>query len=267
MCDMRKFTVIYYGYMRQCPTTIHSHLEQLYLHFSDARCVFSVWGRMWDCSPLDHPRFELPASQEYLPRWLDSRLAAWSVHQPDQDGMQELVRANSIPATNCFGQQTWRVASYCKSLQDASRTALSSSTDEYFLYCRPDLRFENEFKPHIPDGCDCASNCGIDWLPDGSRRIGQAAVKGMNKNFLDQLFFANRRCVERISTLFDELPRLHRKGVEVNYETLVGWHLHGADLRWTAANLAHVSLIRPRGVVNDRLHILYPTGVGPAVEH
>jgi hypothetical protein len=162
MSEIRKFTVIYYGYMRQCPSTIHSHLEHLYMPFPESRMVFSAWSRLWDSSPVPHPSFDIDASLDLLPRWVEGRLAGWNVNTPDPHSMQEVVRALHIPEVNCFGQPTWRVVSYCKSLQEAARFALSSSADEHFLFCRPDLRFEADLRPHIPDGCDCASNCGID---------------------------------------------------------------------------------------------------------
>lgn len=268
MSKIEKFTVIYYGYLRQAPSTIHSHLEHVYNPFPQTRCIFSTWSKLWEVPPLDHAHSDMAAEVRLFPRWLDDICLGFHVHQQDHGSIQSLISSLHIPEMNCFNQATWRVSSYCKSLQDAARLALEASGDDHFLFCRPDLRFEGDLQPHIPGPQDCASNCGIDWMPDGSRRIGQAQVKGVpGRGFLDQLYLMTRRATERMSTIYDSIPDMWNQRVEINYETLVGWHLKLGGLDWTSADLAPISLIRPRGVVDGRLRIVYPGGAGPTTEH
>jgi len=263
MVDGERFTVVHYGYLRTAPLAMASHHDHLYRRYPEARCAFSVWEGMWDRPGYDHPKFADRADVKLLPGWVPERLAGWEVHRPDEAGMRAFVAGHGIPEVNCFGQMTWRCASYCTALQNAARFAMGVSDDGWFLFCRPDIRFDGDMHASVPGGLDCASNAGIDYRADGSRRLEQAVVKGLEgRTFLDQMFMVNRRCLERMATLFDEIPAMFRAGVEVNNETLVGWHMHRGGMAWGAVDMAQVSLLRPRFVHDGRLCIAYPVS-GP----
>lgn len=261
------FTVVICGHMRMMPSVVHSHLEHIYLPHPDSRVVVCTWPDVWDTTPIDHHKFRMKSSPDLLPRWMEPITLGWKTVNITREELEARAQAWGVPPVNRFHQLTWRSLSYCHVIQEAARLAQASSPHELFLFCRPDLRFEGDLNPHLPEGFNCACNIGVDWFPDGSRKIGRAGVYGMEcEGFLDQLFLVDRRGLRALCSIYDSIGKMNARQVEVNNETLIGWHLHLSGLKFTSFDLAPITLVRPRCCMDGLLRLVFPGHVDRPVE-
>lgn len=164
----------------------------------------------------------------------------------DIEAYRNIVKINNLPDISFGNLKTHRTFAMIDSIKLAINLKKDYESEYKFEYdcvilTRLDLKFTTPII--IPNNLNKLTHpIGEGWHTNGERKIGLASICGNRHRFNDQVMIGSSKIIDTFLNI--DILKMYNKGIEINPETIIGWHCIFNDIDFSAEDICTYGILR-----------------------